>query len=402
MKKIILSLLLIISVLTFFSCKNDENKSIAGKEQEHHPEEENVVFLNQRQREALDLKLGTFQMRNLTTVIKLNGQLAVSPSGTAEVSVVMGGFVTSINAFFGDRVKRGAVLAVLENPDYIVLQEKFAEVANNLEYLQKEFERQKQLYQHNIGAGKDFQLAKANYNTAKAQYEGLKARLEMLNLSPGKIADGTISRTVTVTSPINGFVNQIYINTGAYADPQKPLFEVSNPEMLHADFLVYEQDIFKIKKGQKVHFTVANNPQKEYTSTVYAVGKEFDPKTRAIHIHTKIKGRANGLLPGMYVSGHLHTDKKYTKTLPDDAIVSEGGKFYIFVKDHMLHNNEHGHESDEKITAFRMVEVMAGKQDGGFTEVTPAEPLSDSVKIVLNAAYYLLADMKKEGTEHEH
>jgi cobalt-zinc-cadmium efflux system membrane fusion protein len=52
--------------------------------------------------------------------------------------------------------------------------------------------------------------------------------------------------------------------------------------------------------------------------------------------------------------------------------------------------------------AFRMVEVITGKQDGGYTEIKLLSPLSDDTQIVMNAAYYLLADMKKEETEHEH
>jgi cobalt-zinc-cadmium efflux system membrane fusion protein len=125
----------------------------------------------------------------------------------------------------------------------------------------------------------------------------------------------------------------------------------------------------------------------------------------------------------MYISGHLHIDKKLTTTLPDDAIVTEGTKSFIFVlieDQHQLeteHNHEaeeanhegHNHEVEESDyedhsgkMVFKMVEVMTGAKDDGFTEVHAIEPLSDSTKIVMNAAYYLLADMKKEETEHEH
>ena len=52
--------------------------------------------------------------------------------------------------------------------------------------------------------------------------------------------------------------------------------------------------------------------------------------------------------------------------------------------------------------AFRMVEVLPGLKDEGYTEVQLINPLPENTQVVMNAAYYLLADMKKEETEHEH
>jgi cobalt-zinc-cadmium efflux system membrane fusion protein len=131
-----------------------------------------------------------------------------------------------------------------------------------------------------------------------------------------------------------------------------------------------------------------------------------------------INENSKGLLPGMYITGHLHTDEKSTQTLPDDAIVSEGTKSYIFVlldsdedshnheveeESHEVHNNQDEHQHEESIEmTFKIVEVMIGTKDDGYTEVKLIEPLPKNTKIVLNAAYYLLADMKKEETEHKH
>ncbi len=406
MKRIIILATFILSSV-IISCSSGPSGNAETNPEEHdHAEQAGMVYLNEKQIEALGLKTGSFQMRNLTTVVKLSGQLTVAPSGNADVSVVMGGYVTDIKTFFGEKVRKGEVLALLEHPDYITLQEEFVKVANNLEYLQQEYERQKQLFEHNIGAGKDYQLAKTNFNTAKIRFKGLKTRLEMLNLSSEEVLHGKVTGTITVTSPIDGYVTQVFIKSGAYADAENPLFEVTDTNKLHADFLVYEKDVFKVKSGQKIHFTVANNTQKEYSATVYATGKEFNPKTRAIRIHTKIDGDQSGLLPGMYISGHLHTDKTLVNTLPEDAIVDEGGKSYIFVELPETDQHDHGKESDVKddyaLRAFKMIEVVTGKKDEGYVEVKPLEAIPENTEIVLNAAYYLLADMKKEETEHEH
>ncbi len=118
----------------------------------------------------------------------------------------------------------------------------------------------------------------------------------------------------------------------------------------------------------------------------------------------------------MYINGHLHTDENYTRALPNDAIVAEGTKSFIFILDkqalekHVGEENheghEHGDEDDddaaENKMAFRMVEVIPGLKDEGYTEIRLINPLPENTQVVMNAAYYLLADMKKEETEHEH
>lgn len=152
-------------------------------------------------------------------------------------------------------------------------------------------------------------------------------------------------------------------------------------------------------------------PAKELMATVFAIGKEFEPNTRSVHIHTKIAGDKSGLIPGMYISGHLHTDEKYTRTLPNDAIVREGTKSFIFVEDNSVIEEKVGQKDENEIQsnkkvkargemAFRMVEIIPGRKDDGYTEIHFLDSLQENMQIVLNAAYYLLADMKKEETEH--
>jgi cobalt-zinc-cadmium efflux system membrane fusion protein len=397
-------LLMAIVIISAISCQNGLNDQKNNGHDEHEENKrEGIVILNKKQRNALNLQLGSLKMRNLTTVIKTNGQLEVAPDSRAEVSVPVGGNIKEIKVFTGDKVKKGRVLAVLEHPDYIELQENFSEVANRLEYLRQDYERQKELYEKNVGSGKSYQQSKAEFNIAKSKYEGLKARLKLLNISPGKVMEGKISPVVNVVSPINGFVNKINVKVGTYVDAGDKMFEITDNSAIHADFLVYEKDVSMIKEGQKIHFTIASLPEKEFTSTIFATGKEFEKNTRAVHIHSKLDNYDPALIPGMYISGHIHTDKHLTQTLPDDAIVTEGTKSFIFVLDNsVLHDDENHSHEQEDLMAFRMVEIIPGSKDDGHTEVKLINSLPENSKIVLNAAYYLLADMNKEETEHEH
>ena len=389
-----------IAAMLLISCNN--NKKANQKAEEHNAHSsEGVVMLTQQQRDALGLKLGNFQMRNLTTVVKTNGQMKVPPAASADVTAVIGGNVKEIKVFHGDKVRKGQVLAVLEHPDYIALQEEFAEIANRLSFLEQEFNRQKELFENKVGAGKDFQQVKSEYNIAKAKYEGLKLRLELLNLSPEKVKNGNISNTIAITSPIDGYVNEVNIKVGTYADSKNKLFDITDNDQVHADFMVYENDVHLLKIGQKVDFTVANLPDEELVATIFAVGKEFESNTRAVHVHAKLDSNPGNLIPGMYISGHIHTDENYTRSLPNDAIVTEGTNAYIFVQDNSEISEEPQEHGDENAMAFRMEEVVTGKTDEGYTEIKLLNPLPEDTRVVLNVAYYLLSDLKKEETEHE-
>jgi len=399
------SILLTGTFLLCLSCKTS-NRENPGEEAQETPGNERVVLLSERQRNALNLKLGSFEMRHMTIVVRTNGQLEVPPSGSADVTPIIGGNVREILVFHGDKVSKGQPMVVLEHPDYITLQQEFAEVASNLEFLENEYDRQKDLFENNVGAEKNYQQAKAEYNTAKARYQGLKSRLELIHINPGVVLEGTISREIRVVSPIDGFVNDVKIKVGTYVDSKDVLFSVSNNNEIHADFMVYEKDVHLLKQGQKINFSVANRPGEELTATIFAIGKEFEPNMRAVHIHASLDHNPGNLIPGMYVSGHIHSEVNYSRTLPEDAVVSEGTKSYIFIRDnHDSHEEETEtaeHSPDESVVAFRMVEVLTGQTDDGFIEVNLLDSIPENSEIVLNAAYYLLADMKKDETEHEH
>lgn len=432
-------ILILLSLATFlFACNDTKTAHNEESGQDEHDHENHApkgtVQLNEKQQEALNLKLGHFEMRNLTTVIKTNGQLEVPPSSSADVTTIFGGNIRKIRVFSGDKVRKGQVLAILENPEFITIQENYSEVLNKLDYLKQDYERQKQLFENNAGAGKDYQKAKSEYKIAKSKLAAIKSRLSLLNISTERVKEGKISNSIAIVSPLNGYVTEVNVKLGTYVDSKDKLFEIRDISEIHADFMVYEKDVNLIEIGQKIHFNISNRPEDEFLATIFAVGKEFDDKTRSIHIHAKIDKKSKRLIPGMYVTGHIHTDKRMTKTLPDDAIVTEGTKSFVFAlideheEEHIHIEEEHNHEGEEHehdenelheerhdhdkeehhndedrhAKTFKMIEIIKGQQDDGYTEIKLIKELPEDTKFVLNAAYYLLADMNKEETEHNH
>ena len=59
----------------------------------------------------------------------------------------------------------------------------------------------------------------------------------------------------------------------------------------------------KLKVGQTIHFTLTNNPEKEYDADVYAISNTFEQNTKAVAVHAMVKGNKQGLIDGILTAG---------------------------------------------------------------------------------------------------
>ncbi len=347
----------ILSSLILTSCQSNSGKyteekaSHSATEHNHNEETEGMAVLSAVQREAIDLQVDVMPSRAMTGVVKTSGQLEVSPSSKAEVTAYIGGNVVSIEAFQGDKVKKGQVLATLEHPDIIQLQQDFIQKYNNLEYLKQEFNRQKELYDKEVGSGKAFQKSKADYHSAKAQYQGLKLRLQMLKLDTKRIEQGNIIKQLDIVSPISGYVSGMNISLGSYIDARTQMFSIRNFDEIHADLSVFEKDIRKVEKGQTVRLKVANLPNIELKGEVFAIAKEYAPNSRSVVVHANINNPPQKLIADSYVSGEILTQSQQVSAVPESAVVTDGDKHFIFVFDEQgslaaNHNEEDHNHSD--------------------------------------------------------
>ena len=162
-----------------------------------------------------------------------------------------------------------------------------------------------------------------------------------------------------------------------------------------------------MKEGQKVRFTVANAPDREYSATIYSVGKTFEQAPKAVHVHAEIEGGTENLIPGMYIEGRIAVTNASVPALPEAAIVGEGEESYIFIKTGEASHEEEagegtGQDASEKSWVFKQIPVYTGVQDNGWVEVSFFEPLPDSAQIAYNVAYNLISEMGKSETSHSH
>ena len=376
----------IFTILIIMSCGNKENRS---ENKEYHKEEK--VTLNKLQIEALKMKIDTLALRNMSGYVEANGTLGVPPQNEAAITTVVGANILSIKVIEGEKVEKGQVVAYLSHPNIISLQTDYLNAYNNRELSKKSFDRQKKLYEAGVGSGANFQKAEAEYNVSSALVNGLAAQLKILNINSESVQNGSIAQQIPLLSPIDGFVKTVEVKTGQYVEPKTELFEIVNTNHVHADLMVFEKDVHKVKKGQKVTFSVQSIPDAELTAVIYSISKTFEDNPKAVHVHAEIENKSGNLIPGMYIQGKIETDTVLTKALPENAIVKDGDRIIVFAV-----------EIEEENWTFKPIEVITGEKDDNWIAISFTEELPTKTKFAINNAYYLIAEMKKEAAEHAH
>ncbi|KJD33787.1 hemolysin D [Tamlana nanhaiensis] len=398
--KIHLYIPVLLATLIMISCKNKDSHSendghshyetSKTKENDSHHKEDKII-LNQQQFDALKMKVDTIATRNMSGYVEANGTLEVPPQNEAAITTVIGANVSIIKVIEGDKVEKGQVVAYLSHPNIISIQTDYLKAFSDSELANKNFERQKKLYDAGVGSGSNFQKAEASYKASTALVNGLAEQLKMLNISINSVKNGVIAQQIPLRTPIEGYVQKVEVKTGQYVEPPTELFEVVNTHHVHADLMVFEKDVYKIKEGQKVTFNVQSIPDTELTAEIYSVSKTFEDNPKAVHVHAEIENKSGNLIPGMYIQGKIQTNNALKEALPESAIVKNGDRFYVFIN-----------EKEGDNWAFKPIEVITGEKDNNWIAVTFKETPPKNTYFAYNNAYYLIAEMKKGEAEHSH
>lgn len=384
---------LLFTLLLFASCGEEkepaENPQETTQSNTAAPVKE--AMLSQQQYNALDMKIDTLGTRLMTGFVEANGELEVPPQNEATVTPVIGGNVANIRVIEGEKVKRGTVLASIEHPDIIKIQTDYNNAVNKMNFQEKEFQRQKKLYDAGVGSGETFQRAEAAFESANGQVSGLEAQLRQLNINPAAIKNGNIQRQIPILSPIDGAVQAVNIKTGQFVQAQTNMFEIINTEHVHVDLLVFEKDVAKVKKGQTVKFSVESLPSTELTAEIISISQNFEQDPKALHVHAEIKNLPDNLVPGMYVRGKIAVDDNRSIALPESALAKDGDNFFAFTA-----------EEEGDAWSFKPVEVIPRAEENGWIEIKFLKDFPGDTRFAYNNAYYLMAEMNKGKGGHSH
>lgn len=348
--------------------------------------EETTVQLTAEQLKNASLEIGPAQRRTMHATLRVGGVVDVPPRSLVSVSFPLGGYLQHTRLLPGTPVRKGEVLAVLEDPQYIQLQQDYLTTTARLEYAEAELKRQQALQDGQASSTKALQQAQAEARSLKIQQKALAEKLRLIGLEPTQLSEDNLSRSVRVLSPIDGFVSAVYANIGKYVTPTDVLFELVNPKDIHLNLKVFEKDVPLLRVGQPIRAYVPDRPQQIHTGEIILISRNIGPD-RAVEVHCHFDRYDPSVLPGMYLRAEVSVDVHEAIAVPEDAIVRWENRNFVFI--------------ERTAGAFDMQEVELGASADGFVQVSPMRTDLDltQARVVLRNAYTLLMKMKNMTEE---
>ncbi len=383
----------------FYTCapspQTDEGHEDEHAEAEagHDVHQEEGVHLSPEQIAAMDIRFGTPSEVKLNDYLSATGTLGLPPNAYVSVSARASGFVRNVaNYVEGDFVQRGAVLGYLENPDFIDLQQRFLEVRAELNYLKQELVRQQQLYADSAGVLSTVQQLESQVAARIATLAGLEERLQYLGIQPRNVSPERISQRITLFAPRSGFITKISLHDGMYVEPSTQLMELIDEDHLHLELDVFERDIAKVEKGQRVTYRIPSLGNEAYEAEIHVIGKEFNEENKTVRVHAHLQGEQPPFIRDRFAEVRIWLDDATVTAIPESALVREGELHYVYAVD----------SSGVGALAFTPLRVNPGVTEAGFTAIRFVDPLPAGARLVTEGAYFVQAQAMASDLAHEH
>lgn len=370
----------ILPIIFLFAISSCSNNKESAQETESN---ETTIELSDAQIKNAGIQVSSIEKKAISSVLKVNGVIDVPPQNMVSISAPLGGYLKYTKLLPGMHINKGESIALMEDQQYITLQQEYLTAKSKLLFLQNEFNRQETLNKSTAASDKVFQEASMNYASQKVLVKSLSEKLLLIGINPDNLNENIISRSIAIHSPIDGYVSKVNVNIGKYANPTDVLFELVNPQDIHLALDVFEKDIDDLQIGQKLLAYTNTQPDKKYPCEIILIGKDIS-ENRSVEIHCHFDQYDKLLIPGMYMNAEIEVAIKNDYVIADESIVTFEGKHYVFY--------ENGKNK------FEMIEVETGNSENGSTQIIFKNNFNPKGKsFVTKGAYSIL--MKSKNTE---
>lgn len=341
---------LFISIIALFAtaCSTGEDADNIRQEIKNHKDEISQLNIKVKELEQklsemeetgdeykIPVSIETMEYRTFRHYFQVSG--TVEAVEQAYISPEINGQVKEILVSEGDQVKKGQLLARLNTS---ITENTIQEVKTQLELANTLFEKQKQLWDKNIGSEVQFLQAKNNKEALESSLQTLKAQLDM----------------AYIKSPVDGIVDMINIEEGELAMPGLQLMQVVNLDKMKVTADVSENYLPVIHHGDIVQLTFPTFPSLQMEVPVHRTGnvinlgnRTFPVELRIDNINEKLKPNILALItfldyskdralivPSIIVKKDLKGDYIYVAQKNSEVLVAKK----VYVTPGMSYNDE--------------------------------------------------------------
>lgn len=374
MKYLIFSL---ITVVLTTSCSSKSEENDASEEGN-----EVLVELTEAQFKNTAVQTGLAETKSIKSKLKVFGKIVAGPENVVSVSVPLGAYLKSIKVVPGKPVQKGEVIALVEDPQFVQLQQDYLTAKAQFTVLESEYNRQSELNASKASSDKVFEQTKAAYLTQQILVKSLEEKLQLIGVNPYKLSVNNISKTVNIVAPISGFISEVNANVGKYIHPTDVLVEIIDPKNMYLSVTIFEKDFHLLQVGQPVIAYTNEKVEDKYEGVIDFINPNLT-RERSTEAICRLKSTA-GLYPGSFMNAEVEVVKNDVLVLPEGAVVRYDNKQYVFV--------------ERGVRQYQLVQVEVGNRENGFVQILNFGEYIQS-KIVTQGAYSMLMVLKNSGEE---
>jgi Cu(I)/Ag(I) efflux system membrane fusion protein len=338
------------------------------------------VEITPEQQKLIGVKTVKVAMRTMQKVLRTVGRLEADERKLATVNTKVEGWIEKLYVeTTGSHVQKGQPLAEIYSPELVATQQEFLTALKWTKDLAdvKTGREQGGIPEFSLMLGKD----------AEAMLTASRQRLLLWDISAGQIKkieeSGKTIRTLTLYSPVNGFITQKTAVAGMKVMPGEKLFDVADLSSLWVIADIYESELALIKVGNKATITLAYLPGREIASQIDYIYPSIAADTRTVKVRLKISNSNNQLKPQMFSNVEIKINLGQKLMIPESAVIDTGKGMVAYVD---LGNG-----------AFEPREIKAGLRTDGYIEVLRG--LKAGEKVVSSANFLVDSEAQLKGVK---
>jgi cobalt-zinc-cadmium efflux system membrane fusion protein len=243
----------------------------------------------------------TVQPIRLTRTLRLTGAVAYNAFKTTPVITQVGGPVSRILVVPGQKVKVGQPMLDVSSPDFSQLLDAYLKAADSFRLAEKNYAREKDLYQHHAVAQRDLEQAESDRNQAQADLNAAEQGMKILGIkNPSELAKNSTSAQIPVLAPIGGEVVERLVSPGQVVQAgQTQAFTISDLSTVWVLANVYQADLALVRSGDDVAVQTDAYPGTFHGRISY-VSPALDPNTRTLQARIVVDNPGEKLKRDMY------------------------------------------------------------------------------------------------------
>ncbi len=234
-----------------------------------------------------------------------SGTLVIPSADIVLITPPAAGVVKSVPWRSGSPVKKGEVLAIIENIEFLKLQQQYLEAKSELFYYSEDLKRQGGLAIENATSVKKMQQAQRDFQTSEIRFRSLEKQLALIGIDTDSLDADRLSSEIALSAPVSGYIDQITVHQGNQISAGETIMVIVRKYEPVIAFEMPEEFYSKLKTGNQIEFFFPDDSLVIFKARLTFINRQTDASSHHIKAWATPLKSSSRLVPGMKVSLRL-------------------------------------------------------------------------------------------------